>query len=72
MHTDAGISPEPTARKQWLSPQEVSREYGINMQSLARWRMEKLYLPFSKIGRFVKYNRDDVERFLKSNRQEAL
>ena len=54
-------------KKEWLSPREVSKEFGLSVSTLAKWRMQNLHLPFSKIGKYIKYKRSDIETFLSSN-----
>lgn len=56
-----------TASKQWLSPREASKEYGLSVSTLAKWRMDNKHLSFSKIGKYIKYQRADIEAFLNSN-----
>jgi len=53
-------------RKNWLSPKEVEAEYGIAISTLAKWRMAKKNIQFSKVGKAVKYKRSDIENFLDS------
>jgi len=43
--------------KEWLNPREVFSEYGFSVSTLAKWRMSNLHLPYSKIGKYVKYKR---------------
>lgn len=54
-------------QKEWLNPKEVLNEYGFSISTLAKWRMDKLHLPFSKMGKYVKYKRCDIEAFLNAN-----
>ncbi len=56
-------------KKDWLSPREVFSEYGFSINTLAKWRMDNINLPFSKMGKYIKYKRSDVEAFLNSNIQ---
>jgi len=53
--------------KEWLNPQEVNKSYGLSVSTLAKWRMDNKYLKFSKIGKYIKYKRADIETFLNSN-----
>ena len=52
----------------WLNPREVSKEFGFSTSTLAKWRMSKLNLPFSKIGKYIRYKRSDVEAFIESHK----
>jgi len=53
-------------KKEWLSPKEVEAEYGLSVSTLAKWRMAKKNIQFSKVGKAVKYKRSDIETFLDS------
>jgi len=57
---------EKNIEKVWLSPREVELEYGIAVSTLAKWRMKKQNVKFSKVGKAVKYKRMDIENFLDS------
>jgi len=54
-------------KKEWLNPKEVNSEYGLSVSTLAKWRMENKYLTFSKVGKYIKYKRNDIEAFLNDN-----
>ena len=54
-------------KKEWLNPKEVSQEYGLSISTLAKWRMDNKYLSFSKVSKYVKYKRADIELFLTDN-----
>ena len=54
-------------QKDWLNPNEVHRDYGFSVSTLAKWRMDNKYLSFSKMGKYIKYKRADIEAFLNSN-----
>jgi predicted site-specific integrase-resolvase len=54
-------------KKDWLNPIEVNKEYGLSRSTLAKWRMDKIHLKFSKIGKYIKYKREDIEDFLNKN-----
>ncbi len=53
--------------KEWINPNEVSREYGFSVSTLAKWRMINKHLKFSKIGKYVKYKRSDIIEFLEAH-----
>lgn len=59
-------------KKEWLSPKEVSSNYGMSISSLAKFRMDNKYLPYSKVGKYIKYRRADIEAFLNNNIVEAV
>lgn len=56
-------------QKEWLNPKEVHNNYGFSISTLAKWRMDNLNLPYSKMGKYIKYKRSDVEALLNSNIQ---
>ena len=56
---------------EWLKPQDVKREYGFSVSTLAKWRMDNKNLPFSKMGKYIRYQRSDIETFIESNRVEV-
>ena len=58
--------------KDWLNPKEVKDIYGLSTSTLAKWRMENKYLSFSKVGKYIKYKRRDIENFLIKNIVEAV
>lgn len=60
-----------TGQKEWLSPQEVHSEFGFSTSTLAKWRMYNLNLIFSKVGKYIRYKRSDIEAFLESNKVEV-
>lgn len=52
----------------WLTPHQVETEFGIPQNTQAVWRCLGRYnFPFTKVGRNVRYRREDLERWL-SNR----
>lgn len=54
-------------KNEWLNPNETQKEFGFSISTLAKWRMKNLHLPYSKIGKYIKYKRADIENFLNSN-----
>jgi hypothetical protein len=59
-------------QKEWINPNEVQKEYGFSVSTLAKWRMQNKFLPFSKIGKYIKYKRADIEAFLNCNVIDAV
>ncbi len=52
-----------------LGPPQVARELGVSIQTLAVWRCMKRYrLPYVKVGRLIRYRRQDVDAFIASRR----
>lgn len=55
--------------KRWLNPLELETEYGFSKSWQAKARMSESgsSLPFSKIGKFVKYDRYAIDAWLEEN-----
>ena len=49
------------SQKQWLNSDELEAEYGILKSTQAKMRMAKT-LPYSKIGKYVRYNRTEINK----------
>ena len=50
-----------------MSPEQVAEYLGLEVETLNVWRCTKRYdLPYSKIGRLVRYRPEDVEAFIVS------
>jgi len=56
--------------KQWLTPKELESEYNFSISTQAKYRMDRK-IPFSKIGKYIRYNRNDINEWLSSNRVEV-
>ena len=54
-------------QKEWLNPKEVNQEFGFSVSTLAKWRLAKKHLNFSKISKYIKYKRSDIENFLQEH-----
>jgi len=54
-------------KREWLSPNEVSKEFGYSVSTLAKWRIAKKHLKFSKMSKYIKYRRSDIEEFLETH-----
>lgn len=60
----------PTTLKRWLNPTELSKEFGFSESNQAKLRMNNK-IPFSKIGRYVRYDRLEIDKWLENNRIEV-
>ena len=60
----------PTTLKRWLNPAELSKEFGFSESNQAKLRMTNK-IPFSKIGRYVRYDRLEIDKWLENNRIEV-
>ena len=55
--------------EQLLNRKEAADYLGIKEHTLCVWASESRYdLPYVKVGRLVKYRREDVDRFISENR----
>ncbi len=63
---------QEVGQKEWLNPQEVSKEFGFSTSTMAKWRMDKINLPFSKMGKYIRYKRDDIIEFIESGKVEVV
>ncbi len=60
-----------TTQKEWLTPDEFDEEYSISKSTQAKYRMAKK-IPFSKIGgRYIRYSRTEIDKWLRSNQVEV-
>lgn len=51
-----------------LNPKEVAEMTGLSAQTLAEWRSEKRGISYLKIGRAVRYDPTEVQRYLEGCR----
>lgn len=55
-----------------LTPNEVSAHLGIDIETLNIWRCTGRYnLPYIKVGRLVRYRKEDIEAFIASRMKGA-
>jgi excisionase family DNA binding protein len=53
----------------WLTRREAAEYLGVKPQTLAIWASAGRYrLPFHKLGRSVRYSKDDLDAFLARRR----
>lgn len=53
--------------KRWLTPKDLEIEQKIMRSTQAKYRMKRL-IPFSKIGKFIRYDRYEIDKWLESNK----
>ena len=58
------------AQKEWLTPSGLEEEYGFSKSTQAKYRMMRK-IPFSKIGKFIRYSRSEIDRWLSDNKVEV-
>lgn len=58
--------------ERYLTPRDVARILVVSLETLRRWRLEQPQaLPFTKIGRQVRYKASDLEKFISAERSAA-
>lgn len=55
-----------------LTPQETSELLRVSPKTLTRWRYFRQGPPFLKLGRAVRYSRDDLDRYLAGSRVSTI
>lgn len=54
-------------KNRWLTPETLELEHKIKESTQAKYRMKKL-IPFSKVGKFIKYDRFEIDKWLERNK----
>ena len=60
------MSLENSPLKRWLSPKDLVEEFGISLSNQARLRMENK-IPYSKVGHYIRYDREKLNQWLENN-----
>jgi len=61
---------ELVEKKKLLDTKEAARYLGLAPETLVNWRCTKQYdLPYCKVGRLVRYRREDLDAFLERRMQ---
>ncbi len=47
-----------------LTPEEVAEITGLSIDTLAQWRSQRRGIPYLKIGRAVRYDKNEVHAYL--------
>jgi len=58
------------AAKRWLSPSELAEEYGFSKSTQSKMRMQSSAstLPFSKVGKYIRYDRIAINLWLEDHK----
>ena len=59
-----------TVQKEWLTPDELFEEYKISKSTQGKFRMDRK-IPFSKIGKYIRYSRTEINKWLESHKVEV-
>lgn len=60
-----------TVRAAYLDTRQASELTGISTVTLERWRVDGAGPPYVKLGRLVKYRRQDLDEFMGRHLQES-
>ena len=55
----------------WLSPTDLSNEYGFSKSTQSKLRMKKK-IPFSKVGKKILYCRFSIDNWIEDNRIDVI
>lgn len=60
--------------KRWLSPDDLEKEYGFSKSTQAKKRMfsSASSIPFSKVGKYIRYDRFAIDAWLKQNQVQGV
>ncbi|CAA6805372.1 MAG: Unknown protein [uncultured Sulfurovum sp.] len=58
-----------TPQKRFMTPKELASEYSFSTSTQAKLRM-KNKIPFSKIGRYIRYDRIEIDKWIENNKVE--
>ena len=60
---------ENILQKRWFDPSEFEKEYGFSKSTQSKMRMSSnaSTLPFSKIGKFIRYDRILIDKWLEDH-----
>lgn len=63
------MSEAVNTQTRWLSPLRLENEYGFSKSSQAKMRMasNSSTIPFSKIGRYIRYDRYAIDKWLEQH-----
>ena len=57
---------ETAPLKRWLTPDDLVKEYDFSKSNQEKLRMNRK-IPFSKVGRYVRYDRVKIDLWLENN-----
>ncbi len=60
--------------KRWLNPSELEEEFGFSKSSQSKMRMAKnsSTIPFSKIGKYIRYDRNAIDNWLEEHQVQGV
>ncbi len=54
-----------------LNPEQVSNMLDVKVSTIYQWTHQR-FIPYMKIGRFVRFKEDEIEKWLAENQRKAL
>ena len=69
MSKNINLEAQQSVLKRWLNPSELEQEYGFSKSTQAKMRMtsNSSTIPFSKIGKFIRYDRHLIDAWLEQH-----
>lgn len=60
-------------QKRWMSPIDLELEYGFSKSTQAKMRMinSNSTIPFSKIGKYIRYDRVAIDKWLEDHKVQG-
>ena len=53
--------------KRWFTPKGLEDNYEIKISTQAKMRMKRK-IPFSKIGKFIRYDKYEIDKWFENNK----
>lgn len=53
--------------RRWLTPDELNLFYKITKSTQSKMRMKKR-IPYSKVGKFIRYDIKEIDKWLENNK----
>ncbi len=73
-NTNKAMSEAINTQKRWLSAAELEAEYGFSRSTQAKMRMasSSSNIPFSKIGKYIRYDRYAIDKWLEAHQVQGV
>ena len=64
----------PSLTKRWLTPDDMLNEFGFSKSTQAKMRMvsNRSKLPFSKVGKYIRYDRYQIDKWLEEHQIQGV
>ena len=57
--------------KRWLTTDDLFKEYGFSKSNQDKLRMNRK-IPFNKMGRYIRYDRLEINKWIENNRVDVI